>query len=351
MAKSSSLWEHIKGRWREFKREPSALFFVVFMPILWMTILGFAFSGEKHERFSIGWVDGPLKGQATALATRQRLIADEHVRFVRGSREKLDLDALRGDVVAILSFENDQATVTYDASNKQALDARKLIEDHVQRAAGRTDPATIADNKISLPGQRYIDFLVPGLLALSIMTSSLFGTGMTIVSNRRENLLKRYLATPMRPLEYIVSHIVGRGMILAVEMATILIASFLIFRFKVHGNILEFVLFAALGTAAFTALAILCAARTGNAATMNGATNLVSLPMMILSGVWFARTNFPDWLAGGVRYLPLAPLVDGLRKIALEGAGLTSLGFEAAVLGCYLVVCSIAATAVFKWYT
>lgn len=347
--KSSSMMELIKGRWREFCREPSALFFVVFMPILWMAILGFAFSKSGPESYGVGWSGAAALAPATA-PLKAAMETDPRVRLKTGSDDELETWLKRGDILIVVRPTPTGAHLLFDPANRDSQRARAVVQDLVQRAAGRIDIATIDDEQISIAGTRYIDFLVPGLIALSIMTSSLFGTGMTIVSNRRENLLKRYLATPMRAGEYIVSHIVGRGFVLAIELVTILLASLLMFHFKSAGNLGTLVVFAALGAAAFTALALLCGSRTANMATMNGMTNLISLPMMILSGVWFSRGNFPGWIAEPARFLPLTPLVDGLRRIALEGATLVDVSFEVAVLAAYLIVCTIAAKTLFKWY-
>jgi len=349
---ASALGQHVKGRWREFRREPSALFFVVLMPILWMAILGFAFSGGGKPGVGIGLLEGADQSEL-GMGVRQRLEADPSVRLWIGDRDALLTRMKRGDVTVIIAIDgaaSGAARLVLDPTKAEAHAGRAYADDVIQAAGGRKDPVTITDEAVKLPGQRYIDFLVPGLLALSLMTSSLFGTGMTIVANRRENLLKRYLATPMQPLTYILSHLIGRGFILVVEVATILIASFVLFRFRLESRLVDFTLFAALGAGAFTALALLCGARTANMAAMNGATNLISLPMMIVAGVWFSRANFPSWIAEPARYLPLTALVDGLRRIALEGGSLASVGFEAAVLGVYLVAATLAAKTLFKWY-
>lgn len=187
-------------------------------------------------------------------------------------------------------------------------------------------------------------------MGLSIMTSSLFGIGMTIVSNRRENLLKRYLATPMRPSEYIVSQIISRFMVLAVEFTAIMLCGFLVFGFNVYGNYLSYIVVSILGAAAFTGISLLCASRTKSVPMVSGITNLVSFPMMLLSGVFFSKNNFPDWLRQAVDYLPLTALNDALRKIALEGQDITTLGHEMAVLGVFAVVTSLLAQKMFRWY-
>jgi ABC-type polysaccharide/polyol phosphate export permease len=340
----------IKGRWREFCREPSALFFVVLMPLVWMTILGFAFSGSGQETYGVGMAEAPETPAPLAQDLRDRLAGDPRVRLRTGSPDEITQWLRRGEILLVVEPGSDSVRYIFDPQNRESTRARMVIDDLVQEAAGRTNPVLAIDEAVDIAGTRYIDFLIPGLIAFSIMTSSLYGTGMTVVSNRRESLLKRYLATPMNPLNYIVSHIVGRGFILAVELVTVLLAGWLMFDFVVSGRIGGLVAFAALGAAAFTAIAMLLGARTSNVAAMNGITNLIAIPMMIVGGVWFARSNFPDWIAEPVRLLPLTALVDGLRKIALEGLPLTAVGFEIVVLTVYLVACTLATKVLFKWY-
>jgi ABC-type multidrug transport system permease subunit len=137
---------------------------------------------------------------------------------------------------------------------------------------------------------------------------------------------------------------------LGAELGVVLLAGRLLFGFRVAGSLAAFGAVATLGAATFTALALLCGSRTANMAVMNGITNLMTLPMMIVAGVWFARTNFPEWTWAPLRALPLTALVDALRRIALEGAGLAQVGGELAVLAVYLVAAAIGARALFKWY-
>lgn len=351
MPKRSSLFELTKGRWREFRREPSAFFFVIFMPILWMVILGAAFSGKDTVKVHVGWINGQPETVADyRFDIPASLSNNSTIVLHRGENEDIKLKNLRGEISAIVLVDETGINVSFDPASQEGANASSVINRTLQEAAGRTDPLSIGTKTVTIPGTRYIDFLIPGLLALSIMTSSLFGTGMLIVSNRRENLLKRYLATPMKPHEYLLSHIFGRTFIFIVEVAAILLAGFLIFGFKTVGSYVALLTFAFLGTAAFTSLAILCASRTANPAAMNGMTNVISLPMMLVAGVWFSRTNFPDWLGEIVQYLPLTALVDGLRRITLEGASLSSLVFESVILFAYASVSTIAASKLFKWY-
>lgn len=349
MAKRSSLLELVKCRWREFRREPSAFFFVLLMPLIWMVLLGFGLSGESPETFGVGW-EAPVVASSEADAIHEGLKGAKNIHLHEGSSADLATMLKRGDVLVLAQMTSSGMNYSYDPANRESRRARDVVDTAVQRAAGRHDPMISQDVRVSIAGTRYVDFLVPGLLAMTIMSTSLWGTGMTMVANRRENLLKRFLATPMQPYEYILSHIIGRGMILVFELSTILISGAVIFHFRLAGRFFDFIVMAALGAAALTSIGIFAGSRTTNSAAMNGVCNLVALPLMIFSGVWFSRSNLPSWLAEASRWLPLTPLVDGLRRIALEGVPLSSLGFEVALLLGYFVIGTVGARVAFKWY-
>ncbi len=347
---SPSLQQQIKCRWREFRREPSAFFWVIFMPILWMLALGFAFSKPRPEIYGIGWL-APESPDTFAQTIETSLAQNSQIKLRKGTAEELSTRMKRGEIVLVVSMSPpSQAMYQLDDKNPEANRAKAFVDNIVQAAGGRVDPVPTLTQAINAEGGRYVDFLIPGLLGLSVMTSSLFGVGMTIVSNRKENLLKRYLATPMRAWEYIVSHIFGRMMVLTAEFLAVMITGFLIFKFKVYGPFLAYIVFTVLGAAAFTGIALLCAARTRSIPMISGLTNLISLPMMMLSGVFFSKNNLPDWLLQFTNLLPLTALNDGLRKIALEGLGLMDLSFEVSVLLFYAVICSALAQRRFRWY-
>lgn len=347
---SRSLREQVKVRWREFRREPSAFFWVIFMPLIWMLALGFAFSNPSPEKYGIGWLSP--KTQSEWSQTMQVVLSEhKQISLQTGAKESLEALMMRGEISLILSPLN-QGSLTFqlDESNPEAVRAQRFVSDLLERANGRQDTISSATVPITSEGGRYIDFLIPGLLGLTIMTTSLHGIAMTIVSNRKENLLKRYLVTPLRTYEYIVSHLLGRLLILGIEFTVLALGGFLIFHFKIFGNVMEYIAFAILGTAAFTSIALLCAARTRSTPMIAGLTNLISLPMMMLSGVFFSRNNFPGWLKSATEYLPLTALNDGLRKIALEGLSLNELGFEIAVLGLYAAIPAILSAKLFRWF-
>ena len=342
---SASLWEMIKCRWREFLREPSAFFWVVFMPVLWMIVLGLAFNNPKPDLHGIG-----ILAEQDDEKIFEILKKHEQVKLRVGTESDLKIWLQRGEIVLTAASLEKRIVYSFDPSNPEAKRAKYFIDTILQEEAGRKNPVLTSDNPITRLGGRYIDFLIPGLIGLSIMSSSLFGTGMTIVSNRRENLLKRYLATPMRKIEFLFSHVVGRLIVLVTEFSAILIAGALIFDFSVFGTLPELFIICVLGASAFTGIALVCGSRIKNVPMMAGIVNLISIPLMMLSGVFFSKSNFPDGMIQFINYLPLTALNDALRKVALEGQHLTDLTFELTVMAVFTVVSLITSKVLFRWY-
>lgn len=347
-----SLIEQIKVRWREFRREPSAFFWVMFMPILWMLGLGFAFSDPKPEVYSVGWQQ-TASGELSAMEEKIAAIIMEHpqLKVKTGTRDQLNSWLRVGEISLI--FEATPSNVLayrFDPANPEAARGREFLDNTIQVGFGRTNPVTGTIDVVKSKGNRYVDFLIPGLLGLSIMSTSLFGVGMTIVSNRKENLLKRYVSTPMPGSDFIYSHIVGRMIALFVELTSILVAGWLVFNFAIYGNFLSFVFVAIMGAAAFTSIALLCGSRTRNIPFLAGLANLIMISMTMVGGVFFSNAAFPDWMRSIVRYLPITALIDSLRKIALEGQTLSQLTFEMGILAAFTVVCAVLANRMFKWY-
>lgn len=343
---SRSLREQVKCRWREFIREPSAAVWVVTMPLLWMVVLGFAFSEPRPESYGVALLPG-IQSSDYAPVLRN----DEQIKLREGTSKDTDVWLQRGDVALGVDL-NDQGTLVYsfDPVNPEAVRARDFVDSLLQKSAGRTDPIITNVEPRTARGSRYVDFLIPGLLALSVMTTSLFGIAMTVVSNRRENLLKRYVATPMPPSDYIFSHIIGRFIILAVEFVTIMTAGWLIFDFHVEGSYGAFIIVSALGAAAFTAVALLCASRSKSLPFISGLTNLISIPLVMVSGVFFSKNNYPESALAWIDALPLTAMVDALRRIALEGQDLVGVLPQIGVMSAYLVVGTVLSRLWFRWY-
>jgi len=340
-----SLITMIKCRWLEFRREPSAFYYVIFFPIISILSLGYIFNTPNLKPHLIG-IDSQSVFNETLFELRQ----SQKFKTIDGHLDELNQAMNRGRINLIVRLTPTTVEYHFDPQNSESQFARLALDEFIQNKNGAKPAIAALDVPRNQNGQRYVDFLIPGLLAFSVISTSLFGTGQLIVSNRRDNLLKRYLVTPMRPMSYIVSHIFGRLAILVLELTVILVCGYLVFNFKIQGSMGLFLMMTILGAAAFTALALLAASRTSNSSAYAGIVNAIVMPMALLGGIWFSRSYFPGWLENLTSWLPFTAFVESLRSIALDGAGFKEVWRSAALMllmtGCF----SWGSAKLFKWY-
>jgi len=258
---------------------------------------------------------------------------------------------LRTGKVALLVEPGAAGAVVYryDDTNPEGRTARMLADRAVQRAAGRADPVPATDGIIREAGSRYVDFLVPGLVGLGIMSNTLWGLGFSIVDSRRRKLTKRLIATPMSRTYYLLSYLVWRLIVLVVEVGVPIGFGALAFGVPVRGRVFDLVIICILASLSFSALALLISSRARTIEAVSGLMNLAQVPMWILSGVFFSAQRFPDAVQPVISALPLTALIDALRAHMLQGAGLPQLGPQLGVLTGWLLVCFVLALKLFRW--
>jgi ABC-type multidrug transport system permease subunit len=328
-------------RVREFVREPEAVFWAIFFPILITAGLGVAFRSQPGQVLKIVSSDPVL---ARALRSEPALDVAE----LTGIEAQA---ALRTGQVALLAAPGANGSVVYhyDDTNPEGRTARMLADRAIQRAAGRRDPIAAADQLVREPGSRYIDFLVPGLVGLGIMSNAVWGLGFSIVDARRRKLTKRLVATPMSRSYYLLSYLLWRMMILVVEVGIPVGFGVLAFGVPVRGSLFDLAAVCITSSLAFSAVGLLIACRARTIEAVSGLMNLVQVPMWILSGVFFSAQRFPDAVQPIIRALPLTATIDALRAHMLQGANLLQLAPQLGTLAVWLVVCFTVALKLFRW--
>jgi ABC-type multidrug transport system permease subunit len=240
-------------------------------------------------------------------------------------------------------------TYRFDPSRAEARQARATVNQLLQRAAGQTEPRLVRDEEVHEPGSRYIDFLIPGLLAMNLMSGSMWGVAWVIVHMRVRKLLKRLLAAPMRRRDLMFSIGLARLVLIPMEVAFIVLFARLFFSVQVAGSYLALLTMAFAGSASFAAIAILVASRAQNTETVSGLMNLVMLPMFIASGVFFSASNFPDSIQPVIRLLPLTAMCDGMRAVMIDGAGFGGILWPLAILALWGVPAFLLGLRYFRW--
>jgi ABC-2 type transport system permease protein len=340
---SHPLIELTLARFREFVREPEAVFWVFAFPLIMTCALGIAFRSGGDEPVIAGVADGP--GAAAVIAA-----LESSGGFTIRRIPPADVDrAVRDGRAPVVVVPGTPPAYKFDEARAESQVARLAVDAALQRAAGRVDAFVPIAAPVEAVGSRYVDWLVPGLLGMNIMGTGLWGVGFSIVQARTKKLLKRLVATPMSRAHYLMANILSRLLYLALETSIIMGFAWIAFDVRVHGSLWALSALALFGALAFGGLGLLLASRARTIEAVSGLMNLAMVPMWVLSGVFFASTNFPDAMQPFIRALPLTALNDALRGVVNEGQALSALLPEIGVLTAWGTISFGLALKLFRW--
>jgi ABC-type multidrug transport system permease subunit len=334
-------------RVREFLREKEAVFWVFVFPVLMTFALGIAFRNTAPDKTPVAIEASATDARATEAANI--LSQSPDVTATVMSPEEAAQALRSGKVSIVVKPQSDSFEYRFDPTRPESRAARLLVDDVLQRGKGRADVAKVGEEKITEPGARYVDFLVPGLIGMNLMGSGLWGLGFTVVIARSRKILKRFAATPMRRSHYLLSFMLSRLVFLVLEVAAVIIFAALAFGFTVRGSWLSLILVTILGGFTFSGIGLLVAARPTTIEGVSGLMNFIMLPMWLLSGTFFSSERFPQVLQPFIQILPLTALNNVLRALMNEGSSLSSNWFAIGVLLFWFVVSFLVALKIFKW--
>lgn len=334
-------------RWRIFAREPSTMFWTYGFPLILALALGIAFRNRPPDPVDVAVVRGPGSAQVmAALSAAPEL----HVRELDAHEAEQAMRTGRAAVLVSPPPNATQATTyRYDPQRPESRLARALVDEALQRAAGQQNARAVTDEKVSEPGARYIDFLIPGLLGFGFMNSGLWGVGFVIVEMRVKKLVKRMIATPMRRSHFLLSFVLMRALFLLGELPILLLFAWAVFHVPIRGSLALLMGLAVLGSLTFAGLGLLVASRATNTQTVGGLVQLMMIPMTMCSGVFFSSSKFPESMQPIIKLLPLTALIDSMRAVMIDGAGVTAVALPAAILVLWAGVAFAVALKIFRW--
>ena len=333
----------VLARMRELMREPEVVFWVFIFPILLAVGLGVAFRNKPTDEIAVGVVAAAGSDRVAGA-----LSPDHGFRVVSVSNEEA-AKLLRLGKVALVVVPGPSYEYRYDPTRPDSVLARLKVHDALERAAGRGDPVEVRETLVTEPGARYIDFLIPGLLGMNIMSGGMWGVGFLLVDMRSRRLLKRLIATPMRRADFLGAIMTSRMILVFSEMALLLFFGWLVFHLVIQGSLLTITVLAALGAFVFAGLGLLVASRTARIETASGLMNLVMLPMFVCSGIFFSPDRFPAAVQPLIKALPLTALNDALRATILEGATLPSQSGRILLMLAWGLASFAVALKIFRW--
>jgi ABC-2 type transport system permease protein len=335
------------ARLREYYREPEVVFWGFVFPLLLSGALAVAFRERPPSASRVVVLQRPGAERIVAALGKAPLLRAE----LAGDAEAMaDLRMGRADIVVVPPAAL-QATVDFrlDPSRPEADVARARVDDALQRAAGRKDVMRSREVAVSEPGGRYVDFLVPGLIGMNLMSAGMWGVGYVLVDMRIKKLLRRLLATPMRASDFMAAQMTTRVAFTIVEVGFLLAFGRLALGVPVRGSLAAVMAIGLLGALCFAGLGLVVASRARKIETVSGLMNVVMMPMFVGSGVFFSVDRFPQAVQPALRLLPLTALADALRAVTLEGATLVSQTARILILAVWGGLSFVLGLKLFRW--
>jgi ABC-2 type transport system permease protein len=356
------------ARYRQFIRDRAALFFSFIFPIIFILLFGWAFQNMGTQTFRVG-----LANQGSDNITRyitiglNSVVIEGDVKMFKtenGTLQDLTAKLERGDLDAVIeipagmdtlaaSGASDKVQVYYDASqtvNQQILipALSQVINAIDERIGGYTPPIGMNQQSVQSHELRYIDFLLPGILGMTLMFIGVQG-GLPVIQQRQAHIIKRLGSTPLRRSTLVFGDLLFRMIVILASAALIILVGRLVFDVQMVGNWFSLCGIILLGSLVFVSLGYLIAAFVKTQESAIPVIQIVNLPMMILSGTFFSVASMPAFIEPLIKILPLTYVNDALRQIMVDGVPLHSMTTDIAVLAGWAVVCLGITIRFFKW--
>ncbi len=335
-------WAVFVARNKEFYRDRGAFGWNLLFPVIVIFGFAYSFSGNQQNLYKVGIFDSGQADHSNEFTRTQ------YVDFIKYPSLNTALERLRHQQLdMVISLDKQEQYWINESSPKGYLLERVL------KGSVTAPIENFKFEKKSVQGQeiRYVDWLISGLLALNMMFSALFGVGYTIVRYRQNHVLRRLKATPLSAFEFLTAQIASRLVLMICVSIAVYAGCNAILHFQMLGSYLDLFVVLTLGALCLISLGLLIACRISSEEFAGGLLNLVSWPMMFLSGAWFSLEGANPWIKRFALIFPLTHVIDSSRAIMTEGARLSELGSHlGALTGMTLLFLSVSAF-LFKWET
>ena len=340
------IWAMFIARNHELFRDKATFGWNFLFPFLLIIGLGMVFNGKEYQQFKVGVF--PVTTESVTVAETTLPIAfqqENQIVFIPIADQKTGEEKLSLHKIDLL-VDGHSSTHTYwinDSSPNGSLAEKILL-------ASFLPPGTAAEKQVISGRQiRYIDWLFPGILAMNMMFASLWGVGYIVVRYRKNGALKRLKATPLTPFEYLTAQMLSRIFHLMFTLIVVWFGVDLVFKFQMQGSYLLTLFIFFLGGLNLCSIGLILAARGTSEEFTSGVLNFISIPMMMLSEVWFSLEGAPKWVISLSQIFPLTHLLKAARSVMNEGATFGDVQWECLILLLTTLLFLLIASRIFSW--
>ena len=350
------------ARNREFYRDSAGLIWNILMPVMMIVAFAFIFGADSQTLLKVGLIDGNTASLSSERASQlDDFLSIEAIQFVPISQQEAGVAKVARHQLDLF-VENTAAAgepIRYWINPESAngtIAERLLLGSILGAEPSATSPqgpesAAAAPRRQTASGEAlsYADWAVPGVLAMNLMFSSLWGVGWVVVRYRKNGVLRRLKATPLTPLEFLTAQILSRLIVVLASSLTVYTGALLLLDFPMRGSYLALALIYVAGALCMISLGLIVAARLRTEELADGLLNLVSWPMLLLSGVWFSMEGTSSAAQTLSTLMPLTYLVEGARAVMIDGAGLLDIAPALALLLTMAAILISIASRLFRW--
>jgi ABC-2 type transport system permease protein len=365
---SSAFPALLKASLKAYYRNRIAIFFSLFLPLFIMVIFGLLNLGGQSVSENVGIADQAKNDASKQVIDNLGKVSILKVR--QGDEDTLKADLAKGNLALVVVLPKElgatqpgaapgtlapaKIPVFGNAATPQQTEvARSVVQQFFDQQAFAIakiqPPLQVAYQDVQGKSLTYTDFLVPGIIALSIMQTGIFSVAFAFVQQKQNGVLRRLMATPMKVSEFLAAQVSTRLIMAGVQVVILLLVGLVMFHFHLVGNVLELMVVAVLGSAIFIAIGFAISGYAKDEQVVPAIANIIVLPMMFLSGIFFGRDNMPGWLHTISNFLPLTYVTDAIRTVSLDGTHLWNIKGDLLGMAVWLVIATAVAVRLFRW--
>lgn len=352
---------------RRFFRDKTAIFFTVLFPLIFLFVFGGIFGRSGDTSFNVALINQSKTEFANKYVTEAKanklFKIDAQAKTLSQAKERMNrgeldaavvLPASFGEVKPGEKFPSGKAEVIYTQNNEQAAQALGSImqiqfKEINKQFVSVAEPFTVKTTQSNDKSLSRFDYTFAGLLGFSIIGMGIFGPVNVFPELKKAGVLRRFHTTTLRVWQYFLSTMASQAVIGVLTLGVQFVVAIGLFHLKLVGNIFELVLFLMFSIVMILGIGLALGGWAKNERQAAPLSNLIVFPMLFLSGTFFPRFLMPEWLQKVTQFLPLTPVIDGVRLIATEGKHLTQLGTQLGFMAVWMVIIYVIAFRVFRW--